>query len=224
MLFVALLFLFFFPRPSPPWVINVIIIIIIIVRQSCVAFKFPPITGSTEEATCRRRGKRRSLNHGLHRKDHSWSSRERAVLVAVLVVEGGKEHGGTDPSGLSCQRRLDLAAPGHGGRLRVVPSVVEPSNHHPQWRTRTALLRGTSCTLRPHGRCHAAKKVGRLRTPPFLMCMTRRSDVCLERLGDIGVAGGRSVIGCKSRRRVGCLVSRLLALGGIGGFQKTTID
>ena len=50
------------------------------------------------------------------------------------------------------------------------------------------------------------------------------SDVCLERLGDIGVAGGRSVIGCKSRRRVGCLMSRLLALGGIGGFQKTTID
>ena len=76
----------------------------------------------------------------------------------VGSVEGGKEHGGTDPSGLSCQRRLDLAAPGHGGRLRVVPSVVEPSNHHPQWRTRTALLRGTSCTLRPHGRCHAAKK------------------------------------------------------------------
>ena len=127
--------------------------------QSCVAFKFPPITGSTEEATCRHREKRRSFNHGLHRKDHSWSSRERAVLVAVLVVEGGKEHGGTDPSGLSCQRRLDLAAPGHGGRLRVVPSVVEPSNHHPQWRTRTALLRGTSCTLRPHGRCHASKKI-----------------------------------------------------------------
>ena len=128
-------------------------------EQSCAAFKFPPITGSTEEATCRHREKRRSFNHGLHRKDHSWSSRERAVLVAVLVVEGGKEHGGTDPSGLSCQRRLDLAAPGHGGRLRVVPSVVEPSNHHPQWRTRTALLRGTSCTLRPHGRCHAAKKI-----------------------------------------------------------------
>ena len=72
---------------------------------------------------------------------------------------GGKEHGSTDPGGLSCQRRFDLAAPGHGGRLRVVPSVVEPSNHHPQWRTRTALLRGTSCTLRPHGRCHAAKKI-----------------------------------------------------------------
>ena len=100
-----------------------------------------------------------SLDHGFRREDHSWSSRERAVLVALLVVEGGKEHGGTDPSGLSCQRRFDLAAPGHGGRLRVVPSVVEPSNHHPQWRTRTALLRGTLCTLRPHGRCHAAKKV-----------------------------------------------------------------
>ena len=88
---------------------------------------------------------------------HSSTSWCRCLLVGS--VEGGKEHGGTDPSGLSCQRRFDLAAPGHGGRLRVVPSVVEPSNHHPQWRTRTALLRGTSCTLRPHGRCHAAKKV-----------------------------------------------------------------
>ena len=32
------------------------------------------------------------------------------------------------------------------------------SDHHPQWRTQ-ALLRGMSCTLRPHGRCHAAKEV-----------------------------------------------------------------
>ena len=35
--------------------------------------------------------------------------------------------------------------PWHGSGLRVVPSVVEPSNHHPQWRAE-ALLRGTSCT------------------------------------------------------------------------------
>ena len=116
----------------------------------------------TALVTGRRKELRRfqiSPEHGFHRKSDSSLSRKGAVIVIALVVEGGKEHGGTDPSGLSCERRFDLAAPGHIGRLRVVPSVVEPSNHHPQWRTRTALLRGTSCTLRPHGRCHAAKKV-----------------------------------------------------------------
>ena len=41
----------------------------------------------------------------------------------VGSVEGGKEHGGTDPSGLSCQRRFDLTAPGHGGRRREEEGV-----------------------------------------------------------------------------------------------------
>ena len=117
------------------------------------------LVGVKEETRYRRGTCYRPEDRAASLQCDSASSGKRAVLVAILAVEGGKEHGGTDPSGLSCQRRFDLAAPGHIGRLRVVPSVVEPSNHHPQWRTRTALLRGTSCTLRPHGRCHAAKKI-----------------------------------------------------------------